>query len=659
MKRLYGIVVLAGLSCYASAQQKNFLYVQTDNKKPFYIKLGAQVFSSSVAGHVVIPELADSVYRLQVGFPRSESPEQEFTYAVAGKDQGFILKKFGEKGWGLFNLQTMAVIMAGSQEAENKAAAIAAPLTAVQAAEKTEEEIAARENNSGRTIGQTGTARQAETAGQTETTRQAEVSASQSAEAALKVSGTLDNTEVPRIISDTVKPVISGVQAVSGSFIDRLSLVVDDVSIRVKPVVAVPEKKIVPPVVAIVPEKKAAEAKKADVVKQELAVKDSAAVKAEEVVVVEIPVVKTPDVVPAEKPAVAPLKSNVVKKSMTELKDGYMGVFIDEYSNGRRDTVRVFVPKLKGAPINPKQDEPAVGDTKTIAPAADAPKDQSVHFLDFSLKNGEGEKKKKETTDSLLKAEKNVTDLMGVEANSVKADTSKVVAMADLATPVVNNIQNDAGKAMTRADSVHVELKAAEKKVDSVNIGMAKPPVVDSVIVAGKNRDVAILDSAKPGAAVIAVPADERAVVNVVKDSAIAAKPHIDETVDSGIDSLSSRIDSVKVELKKVAEPAGAETSVDELTPASDADFLDLRRLMASEAGEDDMVYVARKYFKKKTFSAAHIRNLGALFLKEEGLYSFLDAAYPAVTDKDKFSELENMLKDPYYIKRFKALIAK
>jgi hypothetical protein len=38
-------------------------------------------------------------------------PVQQFSIAVRSKDRGFVLKNFGEKGWGLFDLQTLSVQM--------------------------------------------------------------------------------------------------------------------------------------------------------------------------------------------------------------------------------------------------------------------------------------------------------------------------------------------------------------------------------------------------------------------------------------------------------------------------------------------------------------------------------------------------------------------
>lgn len=106
--------VLSTFSMIAKAQQNRFIYIQTENRQPFYVKLDKKVFSSSNTGYVIIPQLTDGSYTLQVGFPKNEWSEQSIPCTVDKKDAGYMLKNFGDKGWGLFNLQTLEVLMAGT-----------------------------------------------------------------------------------------------------------------------------------------------------------------------------------------------------------------------------------------------------------------------------------------------------------------------------------------------------------------------------------------------------------------------------------------------------------------------------------------------------------------------------------------------------------------
>jgi hypothetical protein len=106
-----------------AAQQNHFIYLQTANKQSFYIKLNKKLLSSSASGYLIIPKLQDGNYQLTIGFPKNEWPEQNVTCSVNKKDVGYLLKDFGEKGWGLFDFQTMEVVMSGIKATENKTVA--------------------------------------------------------------------------------------------------------------------------------------------------------------------------------------------------------------------------------------------------------------------------------------------------------------------------------------------------------------------------------------------------------------------------------------------------------------------------------------------------------------------------------------------------------
>lgn len=115
--RIYFLILFSFLFSFcSSAQQYRFVYIQTENKQPFYVKINGMVLSSSSSGYLIIPKLIDGTYQLNIGFPKNEWPQQTVTIAINKKDAGFLLKNFGDKGWGLFNLQTMEVLMAKGTE---------------------------------------------------------------------------------------------------------------------------------------------------------------------------------------------------------------------------------------------------------------------------------------------------------------------------------------------------------------------------------------------------------------------------------------------------------------------------------------------------------------------------------------------------------------
>lgn len=124
MKYLISVSFLFLSFCNLSAQEKHFIFIQSDNNLPFYVSLNAKLYSSSSSGYLIIPKLSDGPYKFTVGFAQNQFPEQSFESTIDKKDLGFNLKNFADKGWGLFNLQTLAITMAGSSSSGDVAKAI-------------------------------------------------------------------------------------------------------------------------------------------------------------------------------------------------------------------------------------------------------------------------------------------------------------------------------------------------------------------------------------------------------------------------------------------------------------------------------------------------------------------------------------------------------
>ncbi len=351
-----------------AAQQNHFIYLQTENKQAFYIKLDKKILSSSASGYLIIPRLQDGNYTLTLGFPKNEWPEQKVTCTVDKKDIGYVLKNFGDKGWGFFNWQSMNVVMA-----ENKK----------------EEQVA--------------------------------------------------------VVKKEEQPVKNTPSAVEEP------------------------KKVAP------------------------------AEPAEEKIV---------------KPAVT-----VTKLLSNKTADGIEMIFTDAVNNGI-DTIRVFL---------------AVERKETVQPAV----------------------KKEEPKQTEVKEEK-----------------TAVTAPA---------------KEITKAEEK--DNTATQQKVTPTGVPEVAP---------------------KPPVAV----KEEKTVTN-----------------------------------KAVIQNSDCKAF------ATEDDFMKLRKKMAAENNDDDMVNVARKIFKTKCFTVEQVKNISMLFLNDNGRYKFFDAAYPFVSDSYNFSTLEKLLSEEYYINRFKAMI--
>jgi hypothetical protein len=118
MKKLFKLFVFLILaSASLNAQKVYFIYLQTDNQQPFYARMGEKIYNSTPSGYLILSNLRDSNYSLNIGIQGSQVPDQPYSLTVSKKDQGFLIKNFGDKGWGLFNLTTMATIMPVSKSA--------------------------------------------------------------------------------------------------------------------------------------------------------------------------------------------------------------------------------------------------------------------------------------------------------------------------------------------------------------------------------------------------------------------------------------------------------------------------------------------------------------------------------------------------------------
>lgn len=132
MKKTFSLLVIF-LFCFSAirSQKVYFIYLQTDNQQPFYARMEEKIYNSTPSGYLILSNLRDSSYSINIGIQGSQAPDQPYSITVNKKDQGYLVKNFGEKGWGLFNLSSMAITMPTSK-----------PVTAVQAV-KTEK----REDN--------------------------------------------------------------------------------------------------------------------------------------------------------------------------------------------------------------------------------------------------------------------------------------------------------------------------------------------------------------------------------------------------------------------------------------------------------------------------------------------------------------------------------
>lgn len=112
MKRFILFFLLMAAWQVSFPQKVYFIYLQSEQEQPFFVKMNDKVLSSTASGYLIIPKLYDSSYSFNIGFVENKWPEQKFSVGINAKDHGYLLKNFGDKGWGLFDLQNLSVQMA-------------------------------------------------------------------------------------------------------------------------------------------------------------------------------------------------------------------------------------------------------------------------------------------------------------------------------------------------------------------------------------------------------------------------------------------------------------------------------------------------------------------------------------------------------------------
>jgi len=315
MNKLLLSLVFSMALVSASSQKVYFVYLQTDAGQPFFVKMNEKVYSSTASGYLILSKLHDSSYNFSVGFPQNKWPEQKFSVVVNKKDHGYLLKNFGEKGWGLFDLQTLAIQMSSAAIIKTDA------------------------------VAQTG---------------KQNVSVFTDILAKAADDPSLKEKPVQPMIEEK-KPELA-VQPVEKKEEPKAApKEVQVIEIAEQPV----EKKEEPKAEVNAEVKEVSVTKPAEIIEQPVEKKEEPNVE-----VKEQPIIPTEEIkiIPAEEYK----QSMVTKKSESSTTGGFGLVFIDDYQNGVRDTISLIIPNPKPV-VNPVKEEPKE-EKKFLEISAEVPK---------------------------------------------------------------------------------------------------------------------------------------------------------------------------------------------------------------------------------------------------------------------------------------------
>lgn len=89
----------------------------------------------------------------------------------------------------------------------------------------------------------------------------------------------------------------------------------------------------------------------------------------------------------------------------------------------------------------------------------------------------------------------------------------------------------------------------------------------------------------------------------------------------------------------------------------SDEDLEKIKRKMFVQNNDNGMVQTALKYLNNKCLTTDQVKTLGNIFSSDDGRYSLYDALYKNVYDYGNYASLESQIIDPYYKRRFEAML--
>lgn len=118
MRKLLVLIFFFWSYTSVSAQKVYFIYLESDNGLPFYVRTTDKVYSSSSAGYLILSNLADSNYTLFIGFPSTRSKETKFMVPMQGADHGFSIKQM-DGSLNLFDLQNLNSLKPTQDQANN------------------------------------------------------------------------------------------------------------------------------------------------------------------------------------------------------------------------------------------------------------------------------------------------------------------------------------------------------------------------------------------------------------------------------------------------------------------------------------------------------------------------------------------------------------
>ena len=605
------------------AQQNHFVYIQSDNQQAFYVKLDKKIMSSSGSGYLIIPKLREGSYEFSIGFPKEEWPEQKISCYVTSSDAGYLLKNFGDKGWGLFNFQTMDLLMAGNVKPEDSLAAKANSedaFASVLSKAVNDPSISNKEQEVKPLVPDTiqlvskRVLKPVKKKGE-----QALVKNKAGKPAPVKRNRVVKLEE--QIASDSAS--LKYVDLGKGKP-DTISVIIPPLPAAEEMVMTKPQQDSTPVIAVVKPDPVMPAADSVVAIPVSRPVEDEAA----------STIIKNKTTIP--EPSSDSLKANrdtgsVVLEIPVQPKDSLSQGVVESAVPAQKDTLHVLV-----AVMNPILADSSLSGQVVV-------KTDSIDASTI-LKNVKADE---------VPVSQDSSGMARVDAEPVKVPVS---ADSLISPPMVDT----AVSVMARLDSVEVpvvtEDNQGNKRSGKKGLGLFKKRKQEKVKEepVTEVKPVVVQDTAMAKVSEIRPELVDTAVVAVKQP----AEPELKKQPEKVADPV-----EVKVNKPVVQETVSVQTAMSRpllkcTFYADDDEFLNLRKKMdKGRDNENQMLNMAHKAFEKRCFNVRQIQRLSILFQTDESKYKFFDDAYNYTYDPENFPSLIVELNDDYYKRRFKAML--
>ena len=609
--KIFLIILSLSFCFFAKAQQEHFIYLQSENKQPFFVKLNEKIYSSFESGYLIIPKLQNGMYNFGIGFLQSNS-QQIFSYAINNKDVGFIIKNIDASQWQLYNMQTQSLVSSGKIITKKIPDSIPIESDAfstmlakvVHDSTILEKDIVINTPEPAKD-----SVLQNDSANVKSVVAIAKVPVKKKVKQKIKVKpqiGAEKNVVVKndepgntKVRKDTALANVSnGLQDSSAANFAVKETPLKDVikdslqgfnepeNLKNVAKENLPESKVANDSLKIIAEFPN-NVSTAQASKQKLKKKTK--------------IISPPDVVNESPVIKTDTSQNITSVNQSSIPE----------------TKQKFKKKKKDVePQPPVFIDAAVINEKSISKADSPPVVSANDEVSNSSSKQKIKKKKKNAEPSDLGVAQNPPVKQITEDSINKKDEAKSYT-ADNTTNFLSIIKRKSKK-NTRDGMEMVYVDDDGETKDTIKVLM---PIE-------KKKSIADNQAEKE-------KVENQATVNTQQKTENVQQKSIEPVVKSGM---------INSDCKNFA---------------TDEDFLKVRKKMVAENTDEDMIKAAKKIFKTKCFTTEQIKNLSVLFLKDDGKYLFFDAAYPFVSDSEMYPTLQSQLSDDYYITRFKAMIHK